>query len=46
MKIVFGRRLTDEEFNKIGELLDNNIAEDWCATSGVIEVEDEDLSNS
>lgn len=46
MKIVFGRRLTDEEFDKIGELLDNNITEDWYAASNIVEVDNDDLSNS
>ena len=46
MEIVFGRKLTEEEFDKIRELLDNNITKDWCATSNIVEVNDEDLSNS
>lgn len=46
MKIVFARRLTDEEFDKIGELLDNNITEDWYAVSNIVEVNNDDLSNS
>lgn len=46
MKIVFGRRLTDEEFDKIGKLLDNNITEDWYAASNIVEVNDGDLSDS
>lgn len=33
MEIVFGRRLTDEEFDKITEWLDNNITDDYCLTS-------------
>lgn len=45
MKIVFGRRLTNEEFDKIGELLDNNIMEDWYAASNIVEVDNDDLSN-
>ena len=46
MKITFGRRLTDEEFALITELLDNNITDDWFAASSIVEVNDEDLSNS
>lgn len=46
MKITFGRRLTNEEFDLIGQLLDNNITEDWFAASNIVEVNDEDLSNS
>lgn len=36
-EIVFGRELTTEELDLIGEFLDNNITEDWMLVSRNIE---------
>ena len=37
MEITFGKELTVEELNLIGEFLDNNITEDWILVSKNIE---------
>ena len=36
-EIVFGRELTAEELDLIGEFLDNNITDDWMLVSKNIE---------
>lgn len=37
MEITFGKELTVEELDLIGEFLDNNITEDWMLVSRNIE---------
>ncbi len=37
MEITFGKELTVEEIDLIGEFLDNNFTEDWILISGNIE---------
>jgi hypothetical protein len=37
MEITFGKELTVEELNLIGEFLDNNITDDWMLVSKNIE---------
>lgn len=37
MEITFGKELTVEELDLIGEFLDNNFTEDWILISGNIE---------
>lgn len=37
MEIMFGRELTAEELDSIGEFLDDNITEDWILVSRNIE---------
>lgn len=37
MEITFGKELTVEELDLIGEFLDNNITDDWMSVSRNIE---------
>lgn len=46
VEIVFGRQLTVEELEKLGEWLDKNISDDYSIFSVTKEIEDENLSNS
>lgn len=46
VEIVFGRQLTVEELEKIGEWLDENISDDYSIFSVTKEIKNEDISNS
>lgn len=42
MKIVFGRQLTEDEFDRITEWLDNNITDDYtCFSQCLVYTEEE-----
>lgn len=42
MEIVFGRQLTEEEFDRITEWLDDNITDDYiCFSQGLMHIEEE-----
>lgn len=41
MEITFGKELTVEELDLIGEFLDNNITDDWMLVSRNIEYVEE-----
>lgn len=42
MEIVFGRQLTEEEFDRITEWLDDNITDDYiCFSQGLVYTEEE-----
>ena len=40
IEIVFDRGLTEEEFDRLGAWIDENITDDYCAFSRIREIEE------